>query len=239
MNDDTRLKEWFVPKFGPVRFRAFVGLLFIPYTGMCISFVIIGSILPNVILWDRVGAICLIYMLALGVSAHAADGLGSRNVKPWGRYFSDKQLWMLIIISLVTAYSIGFYYMIFYVPLLWIIAISEGFFVFAYNFELFNGYFHNDLWFAVSWGILPLLAGFIIQTDSIDIMPVSLSIITGLISYVEIKISRPYKELKRLSQDEHHEKRLEMWLKIISLGTIGFAVASIICRLLFDHFVNI
>ncbi len=239
MNDDTRLKEWFVPKFGSVRFRAFVGMLFIPYTGMCISFVMIGCILPNVILWDRVVAIAVIYMLALGVSAHAADGLGSRDVKPWGRYFSNKQLWMLVIISLVMAYSIGIYYMIFYVPLLWIIAISEGFFVFAYNLELFNGYFHNDFWFAVSWGVLPLLAGFIIQTNSIDIMPVSLSVITGLVSYVEIKISRLYKDLKRLSQDEQREKRLEMWLKVISLGTIGFATSLITFRLLFDHFVNI
>jgi hypothetical protein len=239
MNDDTRLNEWFVPKFGPVRFRAFVGLLFIPYTGMCISFVIIGSILPHTILWDRVGAIALIYMLALGVSAHAADGLGSRNVKPWGEYFSRKQLWLLVILSLVTAYSIGIYYMILYVPLLWIVAILEGFFVFAYNFELFQGYFHNDFWFAVSWGVLPLLAGFIIQTNSIGVMPLSLSAITGLISYVEIKISRPYKELKRVSQDGHRMKRLEACLKIISLGTIAFATASIIYRLFLGHFANI
>ncbi|MFL6317621.1 MAG: hypothetical protein ACJ73C_12935 [Nitrososphaeraceae archaeon] len=239
MNDDTRLNEWFVPKFGPVRFRVFMGLLFIPYTGMCISFVTIGSILPHTILWDRVGAIAIIYMLALGVSAHAADGLGSRNVKPWGEYFSKKQLWLLMILSLVTAYSIGIYYMILYVPLLWIVAILEGFFVFSYNLELFQGYFHNDFWFAVSWGVLPLLAGFIMQTNSIGVMPLSLSAITGLISYVEIKISRPYKELKRASQDGHRMKRLEASLKIISLGTIAFATASIIYRLLLDHFANI
>lgn len=239
MNDDTRLKEWFVPKFGPVRFRAFVGLLFIPYTGMCISFVMIGSVLPNVVLWDRVGAIAVIYLLALGISAHAADGLGSRNIKPWGRYFSNRQLWLLIILSLVTAYSIGIYYMIFYVPLLWIVSILEGFFVFAYNLELFHGYFHNDFWFAVSWGVIPLLAGFIMQTNSIGVMPLSISIVTGLVSYVEIKISRPYKELKRLSQDGLRIKRLEAWLKIISLGTIAIATISIICRLLFNHFGNI
>jgi hypothetical protein len=239
MNDDTRLKEWFVPKFGPVRFRAFVGLLFIPYTGMCISFVMIGSVLPNVVLWDRVGAIAVIYLLALGISAHAADGLGSRNIKPWGRYFSNRQLWLLIILSLVMAYSIGIYYMIFYVPLLWIVSILEGFFVFAYNLELFHGYFHNDFWFAVSWGVIPLLAGFIMQTNSIGVMPLSISIVTGLVSYVEIKISRPYKELKRLSQDGLRIKRLEVRLKIISLGTMAIATISIICRLLFNHFGNI
>jgi hypothetical protein len=232
MTDDSRLNEWFVPKFGPLRFRLFIGLLFLPYTGMCVSFTIIGSMLPYNILWDRVGAIALIYILALGISAHAADSLGSRNVKPWGNYFNKKQLWILIISSLSIAYSIGIYYMILYVPVLWIVAVMEGFFVFAYNFELFNGYFHNDFWFALSWGVLPLLAGFIMQTNSIGIMPLALSVITGSISYIEIKISRPYKELKRNAQNEYHVKTLEAYLKIISLGTIAFAAISIVYRLL-------
>ena len=55
--NETRLNEWFVPKFGPTRFRVFVGLLFLPYTGMCISFAIIGSMLAGEIAWDRVCAI--------------------------------------------------------------------------------------------------------------------------------------------------------------------------------------
>ena len=53
------MNEWFVPKFGPVRFRVFVGLLFLPYTGMCVSFAIIGSMLAGEIAWDRVGAIVI------------------------------------------------------------------------------------------------------------------------------------------------------------------------------------
>lgn len=238
MNEDTRLNEWFVPKFGPLRFRIFIGLLFIPYTGMSISFTIMGSMLSPNILWDRIGALSLIYALALGVSAHAADSLGSRKVKPWGEYFNKKQLWLLIISGLMAAYSVGIYYMVLYVPLLWIVAILEGFFVFTYNFELFNGYFHNDLWFSISWGILPALAGFIMQTNSIGIMPLALSVIAGIISYVEINISRPYKELKkRVVHDEYRVKRLETYLKTISLGTIVFATISVVCRLLLDrHF---
>jgi hypothetical protein len=135
MNEDTRLNEWFVPKFGPLRFRIFIGLLFVPYTGMCVSFTIMGSMLSHSISWDRVGALSLIYASALGVAAHAADGLGSRKVKPWGKYFNKKQLWLLVISGLVAAYSVGIYYMVLYVPLLWIVAILEGFFIFAYNFE--------------------------------------------------------------------------------------------------------
>jgi hypothetical protein len=232
MNEDTRLNEWFVPKFGPLRFRVFIGLLFLPYTGMCISFTIIGSMLSSSIVWERTGAIAVIYALALGVSAHTADSIGSKKAKPWGNYFSKMQLWLLITSSLVAAYSIGIYYMIIYVPLLWIVAILEGFFVFAYNFELFKGYFHNDFWFAVSWGVLPVMAGFIMQTNSIGVIPLAVSVIAGIISYVEIKISRPYKELKKITYDKYRIKSLETCLKIISLGTIAFATISIIYRLI-------
>src|SRR5919107_462038 len=112
-----RINEWFVPTFGPLKFRAFIGMLFLPYTGMCVSFTIIGSMLSESILWDRVLSIFVIYFLALGVSAHAADNLGSKKIKPWGSFFTAFELKLMVI---------------------------GGLFVFAYNFELFNGFFHNN-----------------------------------------------------------------------------------------------
>jgi len=165
----SRLNEWYVPKFGPLKFRIFVGMLFLPYTGMCISFSIIGSLLsPGTIYWDRMAAIILIYFTALGISAHAADSIGSKKNKPWGNYFSNLELLILLISGLVIAYGIGIYYIIFFVPLLLPIAILEGFFLFAYNYEFWNGFFHNNMWFAISWGSLPLLAGYIMQTNSLS-----------------------------------------------------------------------
>ena len=100
MNEDARLKEWFVPKFGPLKFRIFVGLLFLPYTGMCVSYTIIGSMLSHDLHWDRVAAIVVIYTLALGVSAHATDSLGSKRIKPWGTYFKKRDLALLMVVSL-------------------------------------------------------------------------------------------------------------------------------------------
>src|SRR5215210_9020399 len=193
----TRINEWFVPKFGPTRFRVFVGLLFLPYTGMCVSFAIIGSMLASEIAWDRVGAIALIYTLALGISAHVADSLGSKKTKPWGSYFNKVQLLTIMVATLTAAYAIGLYYIVLFVPLLAVIAVLEGFFLFTYNYELWDNLFHNDFWFAVSWGSLPLLAGYIIQTNSISILALSAACLTGLASYTEIRISRPYKQLKK------------------------------------------
>jgi hypothetical protein len=232
MKEETRINEWFVPKFGPTKFRIFVGLLFLPYTGMCISFAIIGSLLANDIIWDRVGAIALVYALALGVSAHIADSMGSKKAKPWGNYFNKRQLLALMATTLVAAYAIGIYYIVLFVPLLGVIAVLEGFFLFVYNFEMFDGFFHNDFWFAISWGSLPLLAGYVIQTNSIDAFGVIISVAIGLVSYMEIRMSRPYKQLKLQNNDNKKMKRLERGLITVSFGTIIFTIGMLIFRIL-------
>src|SRR5919106_4409794 len=102
-----RRTEWFVPSFGPERFRVAVGLLFLPYTGMVLSYTVIGSMLAPAIHWDRVAAIVIIYFLALGIGAHALDALGGRGPKPWGSVFSRAQLWGAAAISVAAAYAIG------------------------------------------------------------------------------------------------------------------------------------
>jgi hypothetical protein len=128
--------------------------------------------------------------------------------------------------------------MVLYVPLLWIIAIAEGFFVFAYNLELFNGRFHTDGWFAFSWGVLPVMAGFIMQTNSASLLAFAVATAMSFVSYAEIKTSRPYKELKRgnyeqtLSQEQiltriNHYERI---LKSLSIGTILVALALLVWR---------
>ena len=231
-----RTSEWFVPKFGAPRFRSFLGLLFLPYTGMVLSFSIIGSMLAHPIHWDRVIAIVVIYFLGLGISAHALDALGSKGTKPWGNWFTKRELRLLAIIPLCLAYLIALYYMIRYVPLLWPVAILEGFFVFAYNLEWFRGRFHTDLWFAFSWGFLPVTAGYIMQTNRLSVVTVLVAISMGLFSLVEITASRPYKEFKRSSLDSHGDeenmamKGYERILKSISLGVILLGAGLLIWR---------
>ena len=227
----TRINEWYVPHFGPMKFRIFVGMLFLPYTGMCISFSIVGSLLaPSIIHWDRLIAIIIIYFTALGISAHAADNMGSKN-KPWGNHFSNLELLIMLLIGLAIAYAIGIYYIIYFVPLLLIIAILEGFFLFGYNYELWHGYFHNNMWFALSWGSLPFLAGYIMQTNSLSLLALLMSVAPFLVSTVEINVSRRYKECKQ-NRDVAGAKKTEIRLKIISMSTILFALTFLTIRAL-------
>jgi hypothetical protein len=234
-SEPARAGEWFVPSWGPLKFRTFVGLLFLPYTGMVLSFAVLGSLLARQVLYGRVLAIVLVYFFGLGIAAHALDALGSRGIKPWGKVFSRAQLWGLALAALIAAYGIAGYYMLRYVPWLWSIALLEGFFVFTYNLELFGGRFHSDGWFAFSWGALPVLAGYMMQTNHISLAALLLAASMALFSLVEIKASRPYKKLKRQGAALNDKERAlmvtyETLLKCISLGTILLGAALLLGR---------
>ncbi len=226
--DDTagdRTSEWFVPAFGPSRFRSFLGLLFLPYTAMVLSFVVIGSVLASPVHWDRLAALLVIYFLALGIGAHALDAVGSKGLKPWGTVFTPLQLRALAVVSLVSAYAVAIYYMVLYAPLLWPIAITEGFFVLAYNLEWFHGRYHSDGWFAFSWGFMPVLAGYVMQANRVSVEAVVVGASMGFFSVVEIKASRPYKLLRRRFASLTEEERAlaqcyETILRSISRGVI-------------------
>lgn len=220
---EDRLSEWFVPKFGSRNFRLSIGILFLPYTGMVISFAIWGSLSVEFSL-DRLIAICLLYFLAIGISAHCLDALGSKK-KPWGD-ISHSKLWAASIISLIISFSVGLYYAFLDSWLLFPIGITEGFFLFAYNLELFRGKFHNNLSFVISWGILPVFAGAVIQSNSISVETIILSAIAGLVSYILIVTSRKYKELKKQNVNYKKYYKKEIILKMLSsaiiFGTIFF-----------------
>lgn len=225
--DGARLNEWFVPGSGPLRFRVAMGLLFLPYTGMVLAFTVIGSMLAETVHWDRVAAIVAIYFLGLGVAAHALDAVGSRGTKPWGSVFSRRQLWGVAAGSLVLAYAIGIYYMLRDAPMLGWIAAAEGFFLLAYNLEWYRGRFHTDGWFALSWGGLPVLAGHVLQTNTLSWAALLVATAAALLALVEIKASRPYKTLRRRavsgppSETERIcQQQFESILKAVSLGVI-------------------
>jgi hypothetical protein len=222
-----RLNEWFVPGFGPPRFRAAVGLLFLPYTGMVLAFTLLGAMLAERVHWDRVAAILAIYFLALGIGAHALDALGSREARPWGDMFSRRQLRLLAGLSIAVAYAIGIPYMLGPAPMLWWIAALEGFFLLAYNLEWFEGRFHTDGWFALSWGALPVLAGHVLQTNGVSLAALLVAGAAGALSLVEIKASRPYKRLKAAAAsgaagatELQQMQQLQAILQCVSLGVI-------------------
>jgi hypothetical protein len=113
--------------------------------------------------------------------------------------------------------------------------VLEGFFVFAYNLEWFSGRFHKDRWFGFSWGFLPVLAGYLMQSNGVSVAAIAVGFAMALFSLVEIKASRPYKELRSRSQplpESENElmRRYETILKSISLGVLFLCAGLLIWR---------
>ncbi len=222
-----RLSEWFVPKFGSRNFRISVGILFLPYTCIVTSFAAWGSLSGSFEL-DRLAAICIMYFLSVGVAAHCLDAVGGKT-KPWGN-LPKRKLWTVSLIALGIAFTLGLYYAFLDSPLLFPIGIAEGFFLFAYNLELFRGKFHNNITTIISWGILPVFAGSAIQTNSISIEALILAAVSALVTYVLIINSKKYKELKRSFGDVSLIHKKEIILKTITFGVIAGTVIFFILR---------
>lgn len=204
-------------------------MMFLPYTAIIVSFAAWGSLAGPFTL-ERLGAICLIYFLGLGISAHCFDAVGGKT-KPWGN-LPKKKVWAVGLAALGIAFSIGLYYAFLDAPLLIPIGIIEGFFLFAYNLELFGGKFHNNPSVLVSWAVLPIFAGSAIQTNSISIEAVLLSVLACVLTYILITTSRRYKQLKRNMSPESHTRQKEFVLKTISLGVVSATLVFFVLRIL-------
>lgn len=222
-----RTSEWFVPKFGSRNFRIGIGILFLPYTSIVTCFAAWGSLSGEFEI-ERLVAICVMYFLAIGIAAHFLDAVGGKT-KPWGD-LPKRKLVTIAMGALGITFTIGLYYAFLDSPLLFPIGIIEGFFLFAYNLELFGGRFHNNISTVISWGVLPVFAGSAIQTNSISLETILLSGLSAAITYVLIINSRKYKLLKRNNGDESSIKKKEIFLKIITLGVIIGTILFFILR---------
>jgi len=144
--------------------------------------------------------------------------------KPWGDFLSRRQLAALAACALVPALALGLYYALVDAPLLLPIGVAELFFLLAYSLELFNGFIHTDLWFATSWGFLPVLAGYVVQTDTVSPAAMAAGVFGFATAFVEISASRPYKALRKERSTSPVASRLEAVLKGIVTTVIATAL---------------
>lgn len=206
-------------------------MTFFPYTLMNVSYTIIGSsVAPSFNLY-RAGLLALVYLIAVGISAHALDAIAPN--KPWGEFLTRNQLLALAFASLLPAVGVGLYLALAFAPLLLLVGVAELFFLLAYNLELFKGRFHTDLWFSFSWGFLPVVAGYVLQTDSFGPTGLTAGLFGLATAYVEINASRPYKEAKKLSDTEAslYAKKFESILKGIVLSVLAVALSLVLLRI--------
>jgi hypothetical protein len=230
--EKTRESEWWVPQVGPRRFKLLVGLSFYPYTATNASYVLIGSLIAPTVHLERMWAMAFVYVLAVGITAHSLDALAPN--KPWGDFLTRRQLVVLAIAGFVPAVLVGVYLAFAYAPLLIPLGLVEVFFLLSYNMELFNGVFHTEVWFAFSWGFLPVLAGFVVQTNTLSLIALVAGLFGFFTAFIEINASRPYKALKRelSGSSSPVATRLESILKGLVASVLAIAALLLVAALL-------
>jgi hypothetical protein len=195
----------------PGGWRDFVTVLHPPYTAWHLANIGFGAAAATQIHTDRFVATLAAFFLALGVSAHTLDEYNGRPLKT---QFSDRTLITLAAVSLAGAIGIGIAGCIVISATLVPFVVAGGFFVVAYNLELFGGRFHTDFWLAFAWAAFPALTSWWVNTLSLASVKVDVAGVLvaagcfGLVSVQRI-LSTPVRRLRRKTVSVSGEQRLE------------------------------
>ena len=194
-------------------------ILHLPYTFMSLSFLAIGFGIAGVHRWDVFAWIMVAYFLGLGIAAHAFDQLPNQG-SSYVKYLTPWELMTIGTIAVGAAVIIGidWMYELSAWHLLWIIPL-QTFFVVAYPYAKFaKGFFHNDVFFAFSFGFVPVMAGYYINTLTLNPEFIPWAMVAALISGIEITLSRYVRKWRKnvyLLQEPSVIDKPELALKLL------------------------
>ena len=174
--------------------RDLLTLLHPPYTAWHLSYFAIGAAVAPTVYVDRLLWGLAAFALAVGVAAHALDELHDRPLRTG---LSDRALIGLAAVSLLGALAIGVAGVLTVSPLLAPLVLCGGFFLLAYNLELWGGRLHGDLWFALGWGAFPAFTGYFVNALEVSWSGLLVSLGCLAMSVAQRRLSTPARELRR------------------------------------------
>jgi hypothetical protein len=224
MNSDAR------PAFYALRtgsWRDYVTLLHPPYTLWHLSYVAIGAALVPHMLWNVLGWTVLAFLLAMGIGAHALDELHGRPLRTG---IPQRVLVGLAVTSIAAACAVGVWVASW--RTWWLLAFvgAGAFIVVAYNLELFDGAFHSDVWFAVSWGAFPLLTGYAACGGRLRGEAFLAAAFALLSSLAQRTLSTPVRHARRVAGDPAATRTLELALQLLAASLPLLAGALLVAR---------
>ena len=195
----------------PGGWRDLVTILHPPYTAWNLANVCFGAVAATQIHTDRFIATLAAFFFAVGISAHALDEL---NGRPLQTELSDRTLIGLAGVALAGAIGIGIAGCFIVSASLAPFVVAGGFFVVAYNLELFGGRFHNDFWLAFAWAAFPALTSWWVNTLSFAsprAVVAGMLVAAGCFGLVSVqrRLSTPVRRLRRQTVSVSGEQRLE------------------------------
>ena len=194
----------------PGGWRDLVTVLHPPYTAWNLANVAFGAAVATEIHTDRFIATLAAFFLAVGISAHTLDELNGRPLKT---KLSDRTLIGMASVSLAGAVGIGVAGCFIVSATLIPFVIAGGFFVVAYNLELFGGRFHTAFWLAFAWAAFPALTSWWVNTLSLAHLRTDIAgllVAAGCFGLVSVQriLSTPVRQLRRKTVSVTGEQRL-------------------------------
>jgi hypothetical protein len=220
MSAETRPAFYALSRGG---WRDYVTLLHPPYTLWHLSYVAVGAGFASPFSWTRLAAALAAFALGMGVGAHALDELHGHPLRTG---IPDRTLWVLAIASVAGATAIGVYACVAWTWLLAPFVVAGAFIVVAYNLELFGGAFHSTLWFALAWGSLPALAGYVAEAETLRPEAVAAAAYAALLSYAQRVLSTPARAARR--QEGTVRPELETALMALAAASVAVALAALL-----------
>jgi hypothetical protein len=229
----------------PGGWRDYVTLLHPPYTAWHLSYVAIGAALAPELREGRLAAAAVAFFLGMGVAAHALDEL---NGRPLATRIPDPVLLGLTVVSLAGAVAIGIAGAITFDLWLLVFVAIGALLVPAYNLELFGAAIHNNVGFALAWGVFPLLTGYFACAGTITWVALLAAGYSGLTSYTQRVLSTPVRHARRRVAAAHGTLELrngteepitheflygaqERALKLLAAAHVCLASALLVLRL--------
>jgi hypothetical protein len=190
----TALKPAWYSLDGEGPLKDIINLTHPPYTLWHLSYILIGISLAPSIHPDRSISVLVAFFLGLGIGAHALD---ETMGNPLQTRLSRTQLYLIGFSSLGAAVFIGLYYV--FTVSLWILpfVILEGFFALTYNLEAVSKKFHNMVVFSLSWGAIPFIMGYFVNSLSLTLPILIASAAIALLTYVQRTLSIQARTVRR------------------------------------------
>lgn len=174
--------------------RDYITLLHLPYTVWHLSYLVLGAAAAPVVYLERLGWVVLAFFLAVGVGAHCLDELHGR---PLGTQIPGRILGVLSAFSILGAMGIGIGGSL--LVSLWAVpfVLVGTFMLLAYNLEIWKGWFHSDIWFAILWGGFPALVAYWAGAQSLGVPGILVVASCIVLSLAQRTLSNQVRQLRR------------------------------------------
>jgi hypothetical protein len=147
-------------------------------------------------------------------------------------FYVNRWLWTTVAFVLALgACVIGLWAAFTWTLWLLVLVAAGAFIVPAYNLELFGGVFHNEWWLAGSWGGLPILSAYLVQSSNLRAPAVLAAAFGATMILVQRTLSTPVRHARRELGTTAGVEPMERALRLLPWANVFLGCALVVARL--------